>query len=919
MTNDLEHSVGLAAELAKQGALGLVELIEMADTLVKAGQSDQSIILYRLWIESTESPLAFVAYFNLGGALSTSGDISGAEQAYRQAISLNPNFAQARLNLGLLLERRGQLHEALEQWRLVLNFPVSVEKSLNLFALNNLGRLLEIMHQFSEAEGMLQRSLMIEPTQANVVQHWVHLRQKQCKWPIYTELDGLSVADMVKASSPLAMLASSDDPALQLSASRRFVAEKVNTQADALCNPQGYGHKKLRIGYLSSNFCIHAVSILTVELFDLHDRSRVEIYGFCWSNEDKTYMLARIAKAMDHYIRIADMSDEEAAQCIRLHEIDILVDLQGITSGARPNILSFRPAPVQIAYLGYPGTTGNPSIDYVLADKFVLPEQLAPYFTEKPLYMPHSFQISDRARLVGQCPTRIACGLPEAVFVFCSFNNNFKFTPEVFATWMRILARVPDSVLWLLADNEWARENLCQAAEQVGVNRERLIFVPRVSPPDYLARYQVADLFLDTCPFNAGTTANDALWMGLPLLTCSGRTFASRMAGSLLTALGLPELITTDLQAYEEKAVELANNKEKIAWLKSYLNENRKTSRLFDIPTFVKDLEDLYARVSVRGYIGGETLKDIPGAALATIRSSNDRKEIAAETSPTVMGGKHVPPTHAKNGEKKVRLYQITYSEESLLEVERGYLVLDSQANERPDWQAYWPIRKYLLTADFDEDTFYGFFSPGFREKTLLSFGEAISFINAVDPCTDVITFSYQPDIGAFFKNVFESKAIIENCHMKVSQKFLDSIGYEVDLNKLIMDSRTIVFSNYFAAKPRFWRAWFEITEKLFAIAEGKGCHSELQVELVLPTAHHGAIERKVFLIESIASLLLSTQKQWKTVACNPFKMAWSTQLGHAWKEAILSDALKIAFNEQGHHEYIGVYNIIRDSVFRGK
>jgi predicted O-linked N-acetylglucosamine transferase (SPINDLY family) len=255
-------------------------------------------------------------------------------------------------------------------------------------------------------------------------------------------------------------------------------------------------------------------------------------------------------------------------------------------------MLAYRPAPIQITYLGLPATTGLPSIDYVIADRFLIPEATAPFYSEKPLYMPDIYQVSDRKRPVGATPSRADCGLPEDAFVFCSLNNNYKYTPEVFAVWMNILKRTPGSVLWLLADNPWAEANLKTAAEAQGVDAARLLFAGRVLPPDYLARYPCADLFLDTFPFNAGTTANDALWMGLPILTLCGRTFAARMAGALLTAAQLPELITYNLQDYEEKAVALAQQPAECARLRSHLHVVRESGRLFDTGAFAKNLED---------------------------------------------------------------------------------------------------------------------------------------------------------------------------------------------------------------------------------------------------------------------------------------------------------------------------------------
>lgn len=254
-------------------------------------------------------------------------------------------------------------------------------------------------------------------------------------------------------------------------------------------------------------------------------------------------------------------------------------------------MLACRPAPIQITYLGQPATTALPSVDYVIADRFLIPEESARFYTEKPIYMPDVYQVSDRKRVAGPTPTRASCGLPEAGFVFCSFNNNYKITPDLFDVWMRLLLRVERSVLWLMSDNPTSQANLLREAVSRGVAPERIVFASRVSPENYLARYAIADLFLDTFPFNAGTTANDALWMGLPILTCSGRSFASRMAGALLTAAGLPELITYDFTAYEEKAVELALSQQACPLLRSRLKQIREQGRLFDTPRFVRELE----------------------------------------------------------------------------------------------------------------------------------------------------------------------------------------------------------------------------------------------------------------------------------------------------------------------------------------
>jgi predicted O-linked N-acetylglucosamine transferase (SPINDLY family) len=621
----LSRTSTLAFAMAGQGTLPIIELFTVAAKLSEAGQGEQTAALYHVWLKHTKTPVAYAAWFNLAVTLLQSNDEAGAEQGYRKAIALKPDFIEGYLNLGSLQERMRLPDQALETWRIALakNNPAQPDSaSLRVQTLNNLGRLLEIRKNFPDAEEMLTQSILVNPKQPNVLTHLVHLRQKQCKWPIYQPIAGVSQQELEDATSALATLSASDDPAVQLAASRRYVKEKVLHGVPPLAPPEGYVHPRLRVGYLSSDLHSHAVAILTAELFELHNREQVEVYAFCWSNEDGSPLRARVVRAMDHLIRIDAMSDRQAAECIRSHEIDILVDLHGLTLGTRPDILSYRPAPVQVTWLGFPGPTALPCIDYVVADEFVLPPALAPFFTEKPLYMPHTFQINDRQRAIGATPTRAGCGLPEDKFVFCSFNNNHKFTPDVFATWMRILQRTPDSVLWLVSDSKEVQDNLYAAAEAQGVARERLHFAGRVLPADYLARFQVADLFLDTLPFNAGTTASDALWAGLPLLTLAGRSFGGRMAGSLLRAVGLPELVTHTPQEYEDAAVRLATHPAELAELRQRLARNRLTEPLFDSPRFARDFEAALLTVA-RGEIraDSEGAPQLRGTAAAPLVS----------------------------------------------------------------------------------------------------------------------------------------------------------------------------------------------------------------------------------------------------------------------------------------------------------
>lgn len=593
-SRDLDLSLSNALRLAEQATLEPMTLIAIAERLGLAGRHADAAKLYQLWLSHCTSAADYIVRFNLGVTLSQLERLAEAEKAYRDAVYRKPDFVQAWFNLGAVIERQGRADNALIIWQSMLDHPLvgpQLNRDLYLMVLNSMGRLMEENRQFEAAEAKLRASLEADPEQPKVIQHWVHLRQKQCKWPVFVAPVGLSAGELLKATSPLAMLSASDDPGLQLATASRFVSERVNQRVPGLAPKQGYRHERLRIGFLSSDFCLHAVSLLTVELFELIDRERFEVYGFCWSREDGSALRARVKSAMDYFLPIGGMDDGAAAQLIRQQEIDVLIDLQGLTSGARPNILAYRPAPVQVTYLGFPGPTGLPCVDYVIADQYLIPDAEKPFYSETPLYLP-VFQCSDRQRPVAPRPTRKECGLPEGRFVFCCFNNNYKFNEEMFSCWMRILAAVPDSLFWLLADNQWSQQNMYECAKRYGVERERLVFAPRVSPELYLARYTVADLFLDAYPFNGGTTVNDALWMGLPVLTRSGRTFASRMAGSLLTALALPELITDNLQDYEQRAIVLASEREELRALRARLERDKAGSLLFDMPRFVRAFED---------------------------------------------------------------------------------------------------------------------------------------------------------------------------------------------------------------------------------------------------------------------------------------------------------------------------------------
>ncbi len=573
----------------------LPQLLAYVETLGE--RSALVATLYHAWLQRNSGPEGAVVAFNLGVILAAANDLVGAVTAYQKALELNPAVAPARINLGLALERQGLPDAAVDQWQYVTEQEglVSAEAdNLRTIALNHIGRLQENRKLYLSASKALEESLLINPEQPDVIHHLVFQRQRQCAWPIYEPVGEVSAEALRAGTSALAMINVSDDPQAQLDAALAYSHRKVIDNLPRLSPVQGYRHERLRIAYCSGDFCTHPVAMLTVELFEHHDRAAVEVFAFCWSPNDGGPLRQRIIDAVEHYVPVHDKSEDEIAALIRAYEIDILIDLQGQTSGAKPRMLAHRPAPIQITYLGLPATTGLPGIDYVIADHYLIPEEQARYYSEKPLYMPHIYQVSDRKREHSVAPTRKACGLPARKLVFCSFNNNHKYTLEMFSIWMNILRRVPNSVLWLLADNPWAVDNLRHHAQAQGIDPKRLVFAERTSPADYLARYLLVDLFLDTFPFNAGTTANDALWMGVPLVTMSGRSFASRMAGALLTAAQLPELIASDETAYEELAVALASDGKKRKVLRDKLAQAKASGPLFDSLGFTRALEQQY-------------------------------------------------------------------------------------------------------------------------------------------------------------------------------------------------------------------------------------------------------------------------------------------------------------------------------------
>lgn len=545
----------------------------------------------------TLSPHNAAALTNLGFALADLGRRTDAMSALRRALEIEPALAEAHHGLGRVLLDSGDVAAAAESLqRAVALKPALLEASLLLA-----GALL-VLRRLPDALAAADHVLAIAPDHADALAAALNCNLKMCDWSrLETTLTHIRALDTGTAhTQPFLLLAVSDDPEEQLRAACRR-AETAAAGVDARPRPSPRPHDRIRIAYVSGDFHTHATSLLMAELLELHDRSAFEIFGVSFGPDDGSPLRRRILGAFDQWLEAKDRSDVDVAGWLSERAIDIAVDLKGYTTFARPGIFAHRPAPVQVAYLGYPGTLGASCIDYLIADHFLIPQAEQRFYEESIAYLPDSYQVNDRRRRVAEhLPTRAEAGLPQSGFVFCCFNVSWKITPRVFDVWARLLASVPDSVLWLLEDNPWAVANLRREAVGRGVAPERLIFCARADNETHLARHALADLFLDTFPCNAHTTASDALWTGLPVVTCAGRTLASRVAGSLLGAAGLPQLVASSLEEYEALALALARDPVRLASLRSRLSRDRQALPLFDTPAFCRHLEAAYRHMWLR-------------------------------------------------------------------------------------------------------------------------------------------------------------------------------------------------------------------------------------------------------------------------------------------------------------------------------
>jgi protein O-GlcNAc transferase len=544
-----------------------------------------------------------VAHSNLGNVYAKLRQFDQALSAFEQAALLDPQDAETWSNAGIVFFELKRFEEAIALYDKALAIDPNYAE-----ALCNKGNALDELKRYEEAIACYEKALSINPNIDWAPGVWMHLKLKVSSWENLEANVEVLLAKITageKVSNPFPLLAMSDDPMLHRQASEIFAHYQYpsnSTLGPIAKHPKG---EKIRIGYFSADFHNHATGYLLAELIELHDKIQFELIGISFGPNQDDEMRIRLQQSFDQLIDASTMSDIEIAQLSRDLKIDIAVDLKGFTQNCRTGIFTYRAAPIQLSYLGYPGTMSTNYIDYLIADRTLIPQEAQQAYSEKIAYLPNSYQANDRKRVISDKRfTKGDLGLPEQGFIFCSFNNNYKILPATFEIWMRILKAVDGSVLWLYEDNAAAADHLRQEAEKRGVHPSRLVFAKRMPLAEHLARHQLADLFIDAFPCNAHTTASDALWAGLPVLTLMGNSFASRVAASLLKAIELPELITSTPQAYEALAIEVAKNPAKLAALKQKLASNRLTTPLFDTPQFTKDLERSYVQIYERYQAG---------------------------------------------------------------------------------------------------------------------------------------------------------------------------------------------------------------------------------------------------------------------------------------------------------------------------
>jgi len=627
LRKDWAHALKLIDQVLELNPNNGIAFSNKGNILKELGQFDDALLCFDKAIAL--APNYAEAHNNKGNTLQDLSRFEESLQCYDKAASLAPNYAEARSNKGNALRVLGRNQEALVCYESALKISPNLKDAFlgagkSLFELNQLadalicfdsvlvldqgnisawlgkGDILSLTNNHSQAITCFERALEYDPHNGGALSMVLNSRLQICDWRGYeghTETLTTWLKNGIKGISPYLAIALSDSPQFIRNLTVSYVSDLKKIHALPLIKEKKC-NEKIHLAYFSADFHNHPTAFLSAGLFEHHDKSKFELTAFVFGGNKPDSMRERLVAAFDHFIDVSNLSDKEIALLARSMNVDIAIDLKGLTQESRPKIFACRAAPVQVNYLGYPGTMSVPFMDYLVADRVIIPDAMQKYYDEKIVYLPNSYQVNDQTRVFPKdLFTRVELGLPERGFVFCCFNNSYKISPEIFSSWLRILRSTDGSVLWLFEGNLSVANNLKALAQESGVNSDRLIFAKRMDSSSHLARYQLADLFLDTFPCNAHTTASDSLWAGVPVLTIEGSAFSARVAASLLNAIGLPELVSPNQMAYEALAVKLATDPNMLNEIKIRLELNKSICPLFNTKLFTKHIEDAYMQM----------------------------------------------------------------------------------------------------------------------------------------------------------------------------------------------------------------------------------------------------------------------------------------------------------------------------------
>jgi protein O-GlcNAc transferase len=612
MHSQISYLMSLAADNIQRGDLDGAERL-LRQSLVMAPKNSEALRLLGVTFAFKKDlqealktldraikvdPNNWLAHSNRGNVLKDLNQFDAALKSYEKTIALQPNYAEAHNNKGNLFQELKRYQDAVNSYDQAITLQPSYAE-----AYSNTGNALKKLNLLDLALIAYEKALELGEQSGIALSGYLSTKMQLCDWSGIQELlKQVEHGDIPNKERfyPFNLLSICTSPWIIQEITQAYMSLENPAKIDLGSIDKSAANEKIRLGYFSPDFRNHAVSFLIAGLLECHDKEKFELVAFSMGSNESDDMRERLKVNFDQFIDVSSKSDLEAAQLARNMKIDIAIDLGGLTQNSRPKIFSYRAAPIQVGYIGYLGTMASHYFDYIIADEIIIPPELRDAYAEKIIYLP-SFQANDPKRKIAERVfTRQDYGIPLHSFVYCCFNNNYKFTPSIVDSWAKILLQVGESAMLLHADSDMVKRNLLAEFMARGVEEARVFFAERMPRAEYLARYRIADLFLDTSPYNAGTTASDALWAGLPVISFLGETFSARMGGSLLNAIGLPELVCNSQNEYEDLAIDLGKNREKLEEMKGKLAKNRLTMPLFDTTLFTRNLESAYEKVYER-------------------------------------------------------------------------------------------------------------------------------------------------------------------------------------------------------------------------------------------------------------------------------------------------------------------------------